>query len=348
VYGDPCIVANNKGDFYYLHLGDPSGRGWFDDRFLECIVAQRSSDKGKTWSNGGAIGVNPPKDQDKEWAICTPNSKHIYASWTQFDKYESTVPTDSSNILISSANRRGRKWRRPVRINQFAGNCADDDGTVEGAVPAIGINGEVYVAWALHNTIYFDRSTDQGKSWLPIDVVATEMVGGWNQSIPGIQRCNGMPVLLVDHSKGPYRGRLYICWSDIRNGENNTDVFCIHSDDGGFNWSQAVRINNDSEAKHQFFPWMTVDQATGQVHVVFYDRRAHANDMTDVYWASSGDGGSTWTNERISESPFIPDPAIFFGDYNNISAHNGVVRPIWTRLHNGRLSIHTALINLIP
>jgi hypothetical protein len=70
--------------------------------------------------------------------------------------------------------------------------------------------------------------------------------------------------------------------------------------------------------------------------------------MTDVYWATSKDGGNTWHNERISESPFTPEATVFFGDYNNITAHNGIVRPIWTRLQDGRLSIHTAIINLHP
>lgn len=346
VYGDPCIVANSKGDFYYLHLGDPGGLGWFGDRFLECIVAQRSCDKGRTWSSGGAIGTNPPKDQDKEWAVCSPDARRIHTTWTQFDQYESKVPTDSSNIMYSSAKRKAKKWSRPVRINQFAGDCADGDDTVEGAVPAIGVNGEVYVAWALHNTIYFDRSLNGGKTWLSKDIEAAQIVGGWNQDIPGIQRCNGMPVLMVDGSKGPHRGRIYICWSDVRNGQDNTDVFITWSDNRGDTWSQPIRVNNDQGQHHQFFPWLTIDQTNGQLHVVFYDRRRDEDLATDVYWATSADGGVSWSNECISASPFVPDATVFFGDYNNITAHNGVVRPIWTRLHDGRLSIMTALINL--
>jgi hypothetical protein len=344
VYGDPCVVANSKGDFYYLHLGDPGGKGWYGDRFLECIVAHRSMDKGQTWSEGGAIGTNPPKDQDKEWAACSPNARRIHTTWTQFDKYESKVPTDSSNILYSWSRRKAKKWSKPVRINQFSGNCADDDGTVEGAVPAVGNDGEVYVAWALNQKIYFDRSFDKGKTWVERDIVAAEIVGGWNQDIPGIQRCNGMPVLMVDRSPGPYRGRLYICWSDIRNGQDNTDVFITWSDDRGDTWSDPIRVNDDKGNHHQFFPWLAIDQTDGSLHVVFYDRRINQDLATEVYWASSVDGGSTWKNERISESPFVPESSVFFGDYNNISAHDGVVRPIWTRLHNGRLSVMTALI----
>ncbi|MEZ4794927.1 MAG: T9SS type A sorting domain-containing protein, partial [Flavobacteriaceae bacterium] len=62
---------------------------------------------------------------------------------------------------------------------------------------------------------------------------------------------------------------------------------------------------------------------------------------TDVYLAYSTDGGNTFVNKKISETPFVPNPGVFFGDYTNITVHNNVVRPIWTRLHNGQLSLWT-------
>jgi hypothetical protein len=344
VYGDPCIIANPKGEFYYFHLGDPSGKGWKDERLLECIVSQKSKDKGKTWSNGSAIGANPPKDQDKQWAIATPNGKQLYCTWTQFDLYESKNPTDSSNIMFSCTNAKAKKWKKAKRINQIAGNCADDDGTVEGAVPAAGPNGQLYVAWAVNDKIYFDRSKDGGKSWLEKDIVAAIIHGGWNVDVPGIMRCNGMPILVCDNSTGPNKGTLYICWGDTKNGDSDTDVWLISSKDEGDTWSEPVRVNDDAAGKHQFFPWLAIDQTNGNLHIVFYDRRFYSDNNTDVFLASSADGGNTWFNERISDKPFTPTSDVFFGDYNNISVVNGTVRPIWTRLENGQLSVWTALI----
>lgn len=345
VFGDPCIIASNKGDFYYLHLSDPAGKGWIEPRILDRIVCQRSKDGGKTWSDGGGMGENHPKDQDKEWACTNERGNRIYATWTQFDKYDSKDPADSTHILFSKSNRKGKKWKKPVRLDQYGGNCEDDDLTVEGAVPCVGPNGEIYVAWARGETIWFDRSTNCGKTWLDEDIRATEMPGGWNQEIPGILRANGMPVTACDVSGGEHNGTIYINWADQRNGTDDTDVFLITSKDGGSTWSEPVRVNDDPAGKQQFFTWMTVDQKTGAIYVVFYDRRDHEGTETDVYLATSLDGGKTFQNERISSSPFTPHPGVFFGDYNNISAHNGVVRPIWTRYEDGKLSVWTALIN---
>jgi hypothetical protein len=345
VYGDPCITGNRRGDFYYCHLGDPAGQGWGSPSLLDCIVCQRSKDGGRTWSDGAAAGYYPPRDQDKEWATTSRDSRYVYMSWTQFDKYESKNPLDSTNILFARARRKMRKWSEAVRINQYAGDCSDDDGTAEGAVPASGPRNQVYVAWALGENIWFDRSRNRGRDWLDRDILVTRIPGGWNQDIPGIGRANGMPVLVSDLSGGPRNGWLYLCWSDTRNGTDNTDIFFCSSPDEGETWTEPVRINDDSGRAHQFFPWICVDQATGVLYAVYYDRRRSESIETDVYLATSGDGGKTWKNERISESPFVPTPEVFFGDYNNISAHDGVVRPVWTRCDSGKLSVWTALIN---
>ena len=62
--------------------------------------------------------------------------------------------------------------------------------------------------------------------------------------------------------------------------------------------------------------------------------------------AYSKDGGETFTNEKISATSFKPNAFNFFGDYNNISAHDGKVRPIWTRADDDRLSVWSAIIDM--
>lgn len=345
VFGDPCIISDKKGNFYYFHLSDPDQKGWMSEKILDRIVGQRSKDGGKTWNDGGYMGAHHPKDQDKEWAIANPKNGHLYATWTQFDKYDSKAPEDKSNILFSYSKNKGKTWSDAIAINQISGDCIDDDGTTEGAVPAVGPKGEIYVAWSLNEKIYFDRSLDKGKTWLAEDRVAADQPGGWTIHIPGLNRSNGMPIILSDVSKSSTRGNIYINWADQRNGKDDTDIWMCKSSDGGNSWSQPLRINDDKPGKQQFLTWMSIDQTTGYLYVVFYDRRNHEDLSTDVYLAYSTDGGETFTNKKISETPFIPGKAPFFGDYNNISSHEGRICPIWTRDDNGKTSVWTSVIS---
>ena len=342
VWGDPCIVATNSGKFMYFHLSIPNGKAYEDESFLDRIVCQTSRNKGRRFKRGEFMGYNPPKDQDKEWGVYDHDRQRTYVTWTQFDKYGSKNDTDRSVILASFSDDEGKNWSNPLTISKLSGNCIDDDQTTEGAVPAVGLNGEMHVAWAFDEKIYFNTYTEGVD--LKEEMVIANQVGGWNQVIDGLDRTNGMPVTVSDMSKGPHRGALYVSWSDQRNGELNTDVFLKKSIDGGKTWTAPKRVNDDVTVTQQFLPWMTIDQVTGYVYVLFYDRRNYTDNQTDVFLAISKDGGSTFVNHKISESPFSPVSRVFFGDYINISAHNGVVRPIWTRYENGNLSIWTAII----
>lgn len=341
VYGDPVITADYQGNFYFAHLSDPSGKGWSSDKLLDRIVVQRSEDGGKTWSDGGYAGLNHPKDQDKQWLAVNPKTNEIYMTWTEFDVYNSKKEEDDSRILFSKSTDKGDTWSDAISINEFNGDCLDGDKTTEGAVPAVGKNGEIYVAWSYNNKIYFDKSTDGGQTWLKKDIVAANQPGGWTFEIPGISRCNGLPITAVDRNTNT----IYINWTDQRNGTDDTDVWIVKSTDGGDTWTTPKRVNDDAKGNQQFLTWMSIDQTDGTIYTVFYDRRAYDDIRTDVYIAYSKDGGETFINEKISDKPFKPTAFNFFGDYNNISAHNGKVRPIWTRADGTRLSVWTAIVD---
>jgi hypothetical protein len=338
VWGDPTLISDTKGNFYYFHLAAGQGEAWLDR-----IVCQKSSDGGRTWSAGASIGYNHPADQDKQWATTHPTKPYVYASWTQFDKYGSRKPTDHSNIMFSISKDGGASWSKQLRINELPGDCLDSDNTTEGAVPAVSRDGKIFVAWANQGKIFFDRSYDNGKTWLAHDKIIAEQKAGWDLKIPGTDRSNGMPVLMIDNSGGPNTGSLYLVWGDQKVGDD-TDVFFSRSSNNGNTWSPAQRVNKDGPGKQQFLPWMAVDQTTGNIYIDYYDRRAYDDLQTDVYVAYSVDGGKSFVEKRISESPFTPTDKAFFGDYTNISAHGGVIAPIWGRMDKGRTTVWTAMI----
>jgi hypothetical protein len=340
VWGDPCIVVDTTGSFYFFHLSNPPTGNWIDR-----IVCQKTDSAGGVWNDGTFTWVDGTKAQDKPWAVVDRKTNIIYCTWTQFDEYGVSTPTDSSIILFSKSTDGGQTWSSPIRINKKAGDCMDSDDTEEGAVPSVGPNGEVYVAWAGPDGLLFNKSLDNGNTWLVDDILVSSIPGGWDYTISGIQRSNGLPVTACDVSHGPHRGTIYINWSDQRNGTTDTDVWLSKSTDGGNTWCAPKRVNDDPAGKQQFFTWVCVDQKTGYLWFVFYDRRNYTNIQTEVYMAVSKDGGETFTNFKVSDSPFAPASGIFFGDYTNVSAYNNVVRPVWARLSGGNLSIYTAIID---
>lgn len=339
VWGDPAIICDNNNNFYFFHLSNPPSPGNWIDR----IVCQKTSNLGTLWNDGTFTGLNGTKAQDKQWAVFDNASNNIYLTWTEFDAYGSSNSADKSRILFSKSTDRGATWSSPTKINNIDGDCVDSNQTVEGAVPTVGPSGEIYVSWTGPNGIVFKKSTNQGATWTTNEIPVTSHT--WDFNIPGVDRCDGFPVTGCDISNGPNRGTIYINWSDQRNGTNDTDIFLSKSTDQGLTWSAPIRVNNDAPGKHQFLNWMAIDQTNGYIYIVFYDRRNHNDNNTDVYLAYSTDGGSTFTNTKISATPFIPTSTTFFGDYINITAHNGVIRPIWGRQDGAVKSIWTALVS---
>lgn len=340
VWGDPVLLCDTAGAFYFFHLSNPPVGSWIDR-----IVCQKTETIGGQWNDGSYMGLNGNKAQDKHWAAVDWKNNNIYVTWTQFDQYGTADPAFKSNIMFSKSTDAGMSWSPAIQINQVSGDCVDDDNTTEGAVPAVGPEGQIYVSWVGPAGLVFDRSYDQGETWLEEDIFVADISGGWAYDIPGIYRANGLPVTTCDTSNGPGRGTIYINWTDQTNGLFDTDVWLVKSTDEGNTWSEPVRVNDDPPGKQQFFTWMTIDQTNGNLWFVFYDRRNYSNSNTDVYMALSDDGGETFTNFRVSDTPFIPSSNIFFGDYTNITAHNNVVRPIWARCQNSQMSIWTAIVD---
>jgi hypothetical protein len=241
VWGDPSVAFDADGGLYFGHLSNPSSPGYWIDR----IVVQKSTDGGTSWNDGVGVGFTSPRQQDKEWITADITNSiyrnNIYMAWTEFDNYGSTTPGDSSRILFSRSVDGGHTWSNPLKVSDVDGDCVDDDNTVEGAVPAVGPNGEVYLAWSGPMGILFDKSTDGGVTW-GADRVIADQPGGWAFHVSGLNRCNGFPVTVCDISNSRHRGTVYVLWSDQRNGTEDTDVFIIKSSDGGSTWSTGQPI----------------------------------------------------------------------------------------------------------
>lgn len=347
VYGDPMVFWDTAQTAYYMHLSFPNPKITPGASWVDRIVLNRSSDFGKTYPNCSAVGKNAKKVQDKHWACVDERTNTIHVSWTQFDVYESSDPKDTSIIRYSNSKDGGVTWTEPKKISAFTGDCVDSDNTVEGATPCIGPNGEIYIAWAGPKGLVFQRSLDGGITFLKEEKIIAPIKNGWDYKINGVQRANGLPFTACDNSTGPNRGRIYICWGDEKNGEKNKDVFLVYSDDKGETWTEPILITYRPNHKEQFMPFMTVDQKTGYLYVLYYDRQNYADNLnTDIYLAVSKNGGLKFDQYKVNETSFKPAKDVFFGDYIGLSVVKNNIRPIWMQMDEKKqLSIYTAIIN---
>lgn len=350
--GDDIVTFGPDGTVYHCYLSALGYRERNPLRAASGLFVRRSRD-GLTWEAPVPVidHINTVEPmEDKPWlgvdAVAgSPHSGNLYVAWTRFDKFGSKDPGHRTHIYFSRSRDGGKSFGPAIRISDKSGGALDDSNTVEGAVPSVGPKGEVYVAWAGPEGIVIDKSEDGGHSFGK-DVKVADQPGGWAYPAVGVDRHNGLPITACDVSRGKFRGSVYVCWADKRNGDS--DVFVANSRDGGKTWGEPVRVNDDApkNGKDQLFAWMAVDPADGSVNVVFFDRR-DSTGPTDtrlaVTVARSVDGGQTFANFRVKMEAFATGDG-FLGDYIGIAAYRGQVVAAFSHfLSRKELAVSVAL-----
>jgi len=333
ISGDVSVTYDNQGHAFICYIAfDKLGtfNYWGHNSSRNGIYVRRSMDGGKTWEPKDIAATEQPSEtnvpwEDKPYIVADnshgPYAGNLYIGWTRW------TLADSQILLVRSTDH-GKTWLRPIEIDTVRGLPRDDNGAVEGFAGVVGPDGTLYVVWCDGNHLVYTTSSDGGVTFTKtrniIDTAPTMF------TIDAVARANGFPQFAIDPRGGPQGGRLFVTWSDYRNGE--VDVFCSTSNDHGATWTSAVRVNTDpahNGAEH-FFQWMAVDPADGAAYVVFYDRRGDPKNRTQtVTLARSTDGGQSFTNYSWTDQPFDAK-GVFIGDYNGLAAMNGCVYGIWT------------------
>ncbi|MBV9759090.1 MAG: exo-alpha-sialidase [Acidobacteriaceae bacterium] len=331
--GDVSTAFDNLGHAFlcYLafdHLG--TSEYWAHAAGRNGIYVRRSLDGGKSWDKDSiAVKAYPTghepdlnfEDQPRIFADTGPRSRYrgnLYVGWIEWQMNQSL-------ILFSRSIDDGRSWSPALRISTHAGLPRDDNGSVGGFVQAVAPDGAIYAAWHDGNQITFTESHDGGQTFSPSRPII-ETAPPYFSDVTGVYRVDGFPQIAID----PQDRRLYVTWSDYRNGD--IDVFLASSSDRGRHWSPPIRVNDDPlhDGTDQFFQWLAVDEATGDVYVQFYDRRADSGNIKIGFTlARSTDGGRSFKNYAWSENSFEAKGA-FLGDYTWLAAYNHRVYGVWT------------------
>lgn len=262
----------------------------------------------------GAAAAGPPVRVAGPLAFharLTTDGPRVFVAWVQAgpgtaDKPLGFAPAPNP-ILLARSGDAGLTFDRPVQVSE-------DERLVAQPTVLVGPGGQVLVgALDLGDDLLNYEARHQGQGGPPHD--GRWRVVAWLSSDGGATFGDAAVVaddlviparIVVDlapapgFARDPTGGRIYATW-DAGRGDDR-DVFLAWSDDAGGTWSPPTRVA--PRPRGQFLPALGV-APDGRVDVVFYDRGIDPADlMTEVAFASSWDGGHSFTTAKVSDAPF--------------------------------------------
>lgn len=320
---DPARADINRQDRprpIFLATSTDSGR-----TFTTSMVYRANADNPRTINNRRPMVAVDPSD-----------SSNVYVGWIQ------SSPGEKARSMIAASTDGGRTFGEAVDLADAEPQggyqprpAVGPDGVVHALFPGAGYNPPAPAgtdpAPAPVRSIFYRQSTDRGRTWSdPVKI--DEGTAGFFH--------NRKQLLAAD----PNNGNLYAVWygnadGDTRpNHEDDNEIILRASHDGGRTWGARVVVNDDARSPNtqHYDPGISI-APNGRVDVAWYDFRNspvpetlpatfaapfNVGGFTDVYYASSNDGGRTFgPNVRISDR--MSDRHIGMWS-NNVHSHYNV------------------------
>jgi hypothetical protein len=347
---DPGIAFNTQGQAVYTYgYCQVLSSGATDG--VNGVFAVSSTDGGKSWYGWGqdypisAISLSSnesaPPFNDRYTLACdnvsnTAYKDRFYVTWQRF--------IANPGITFAYSTDYGASWSSPIILGT---------GSTQAPMPAVGPDGEVYVAWV--NSIYPDeeqaivkKTTNGGLSWNSSIMAQSVYSIGTMDSQSGRftlvdkqgMRVSSPPQIAVDCSNKSSRGYVYVVQAGRVASGGANHIYLSRSTDGGKTWHKS-QIDDNAVGNDMFFPSITVDRITGMVSVFYYSSQNDPtkNQGVDGYLAFSKDAGNSWNILRVTPSTFYIDGPedvmpqgpgnVYWGDYTSITSYNGVVYPLF-------------------
>jgi hypothetical protein len=341
---DPSLAFDSSGNLFYgfivVYFGNGSGVNG------SAVSVARSTDGGETYPalttfsfENGSNHFNDKPIITADANLASPFRDNVYIAWDA-----AAGGSTGGGIRVARSSDHGAT---------FSVTRADDPsgpGKSIGAMPFVGPDGELYVAWNDYkaNAIEFNRSFDGGVTFgQPVTIASKRLAFDIGIPAESFRGALVYPSCDTDRSAGPHRGRLVCSWMDLTPA-GFTDIFASYSDDRGATWSAAVPVTDRlNVGVDRFNQWLSTDPVTGDVNINFSDTRndtTGARFMTDAYLSQSTDGGQSWpgADTRVSTvssnehdcAGLFPCLGINYGnqygDYEGLVSFGGISHPVWT------------------
>jgi hypothetical protein len=355
--GDSALAFAPNGTLFLSSLALQEDTG---------VAVASSTDHGNTFSTptivSGAIGgLGSLQDSPSitvDQGATSPFKSNVYLSWATTGEKGLTISFTRSTDL-------GATFQAPVTLPAAP---KPPDGSVlfftEGPTEAVGPKGELYVFYyasyfgTLGSQILVVKSTDGGVTFGAASVVASfftqesilsDLIQG-EQVYTGGQfgvESTSYPQAVVDQSGNI--GVVFEATSLSAAGPADpSNVFFTRSSDGGGSFSAPLQLNDDGGTTTQWRPSIAVTPS-GVFGVKWFDRRSDpAHDsLTDVYMATSSDGGNTFSkNFRVTDTNWLfgeedaPETIDFHGLYDTMAALGETFLCSWSDERSGKSDVY--------
>lgn len=295
------------------------------------VYSYNSPDGGVTWKKGVLVDLDVANDKVQSATDRSqgPHRGQVAIAWDRFGT------SQGDTIWGAVSNDDGASWVHKQRIDDTRESNISPD-------LAYGPNSELWVMWADRGDfeIVLDVSHDGGATW------GSDIVAGTYVQVPFYLPNNFFRIfdifsLAVDCTQGPYSGKVYVAYHRWGGTPKHSDVYVIHSADGGATWVKNNVNVGDTTGSHQVMPWAEVDPH-GNLNIAFWDCRLDPNNYLLWTWvARSSNGGTKWREYPVSDSgyDFAATDGWYVGDYIGLDVSEHFVRPFYPHGGTGSLDM---------
>jgi hypothetical protein len=337
---DPWVTMGPDGIAYQIAIafnGDTFASG-----SSSAVLASRSTDGGRTWSNPAAIIRDASTMfNDKESITADPLAAgYAYATWDRLE------PGGHGPSYFARTTDGGTTWDAARPIYDPGGRNQTLNNQIV-AAPASG--GAVLYNFftefdvgqndVVTHHIALVRSADRGATWsAPIVVADVRAVGTADPQNAARELRDGAN--LGAFASGP-NGTLVAVWQDARfSGGARDGVAFSRSVDGGSTWSVPAQVNA-VPAVQALLPAVAV-RADGTIGVLYYDMRNDTADPATLrvdVWLTTSKDGVAWAERHVA-GPFdfnfapVAEGGLFVGDYQGLVSANGQFAALFAHTNN--------------
>ncbi|RPI19117.1 MAG: T9SS C-terminal target domain-containing protein [Ignavibacteriae bacterium] len=330
-YGSGTSINNAKNIASYgniIHVVWNDGRNGYDD-----IYYKRSTNSGLNWGEDIRLTTDPNSSQGASIAV---SNQYVHVVWRDYRDghheiyykrsidggitwqtdvrltntlYDSMDPSlallDSVLHVVWHTNRDGGleiyyKKSTNNGVNWGADNRLTNNSAISAYPSIVAYGSYVHVAWYderdNNKEIYYKKSTNTGINWESDLRLTYDTANSMYSSISASGN------------------NIFVAWGDNRNG--NYEIYGIKSTNNGINWSNDIRLTNNSSISN--FPNIVISDNI--FHVVWHDFR---DGNYEIYYKRSTSAGLNW------ESDYRLTNASDISEFASVCLLNTSVNIVW-------------------